>query len=253
MGKSARRTRAAKRAPTRKARKGRTRRGKKSVAREYLEAILVAVALALFLRTFVVQAFSIPTGSMENTLLVGDFLLANKIVYGARIPFTEARLPGFRDPEPGDIIIFEYPRNPARDFIKRVVAAPGQEVEIRDKILYVDGKRTIDPPLSKYMDPVILPVSSPGGIRDNMRLRRVPAGHYFVMGDNRDNSEDSRYWSFLDKGRIRAKANIIYWSWAPDSAAPKFENLLSIPKMALYNLIHGFGRVRWSRIGRTVE
>ena len=240
-------------APTRKARKGRSRRGKKSVAREYLEAILVAVALALFLRTFVVQAFSIPTGSMENTLLAGDFLLANKIIYGARIPFTDLRLPGFRNPEPGDIVIFEYPINPDRDFIKRVVAGPGQEVEIRDKILYVDGKRTIDPPLSKYTDPVILPVSSPGGVRDNMRLARVPEGHCFVMGDNRDNSEDSRYWGFLEKRRIRAQANIIYWSWAPDREAPAFEGILSIPKVAVYNLIHGFGRARWSRIGRMVK
>ena len=253
MGKSARRKRAARKAPTRKARQGRSRGGKKSVAREYLEAILVAVALALFLRTFVVQAFSIPTGSMENTLLIGDFLLANKIVYGARIPFTDARLPGFRNPEPGDIVIFEYPKNPERDFIKRVVAGPGQEVEIRDKILYVDGKRTVDPPLSKYVDPVILPFSSSGGDRDNKRLARVPEGHYFVMGDNRDNSEDSRYWGFLEKERIRAQANIIYWSWAPDPGAPSFENILSIPKIAVYNLIHGFGRARWSRIGRIVK
>ncbi|MCY3766195.1 MAG: signal peptidase I [Gemmatimonadetes bacterium] len=223
------------------------------MAREYLEAILVAVALALFLRTFVVQAFSIPTGSMENTLLIGDFLLANKIVYGARIPFTDVRLPGFRNPEPGDIVIFEYPKNPERDFIKRVVAGPGQKVEIRDKILYVDGKRTVDPPLSKYVDPVILPVSTPGGARDNMQLSRVPEGHYFVMGDNRDNSEDSRSWGFLEKRRVRAQANIIYWSWAPDSGAPAFENVLSIPKIAVYNLIHGFGRARWSRLGRIVK
>ena len=223
------------------------------MAREYLEAILVAVALALFLRTFVVQAFSIPTGSMENTLLIGDFLLANKIVYGARIPFTDARLPSFRNPEPGDVVIFEYPKNPERDFIKRVVAGPGQEVEIREKILYVDGKRTVDPPLSKYVDPVILPSSSSGGDRDNKRLARVPEGHYFVMGDNRDNSEDSRYWGFLEKERIRAQANIIYWSWAPDPGAPAFEDILSIPKIAVYNLVHGFGRARWSRIGRIVK
>lgn len=253
MVKTARRTRSRKKGPVRKARKGSTRKGKKSVAREYLEAILVAVALALFLRTFVVQAFSIPTGSMENTLLIGDFLLANKIVYGARIPFTDARLPGFRNPEPGDIVIFEYPKNPERDFIKRVVAGPGQEVEIRDKILYVDGKRTVDPPLSKYVDPVILPFASSGGDRDNKRLARVPEGHYFVLGDNRDNSEDSRYWGFLEKERIRAQANIIYWSWAPDPGAPAFENILSIPKIAVYNLIHGFGRARWSRIGRIVK
>ena len=253
MVKPVRRKRAGKKAPTRKARKGKTGRGKKSVAREYLEAILMAVALALFMRTFVVQAFSIPSGSMENTLQVGDFLLANKFTYGARIPFTDARLPGFRNPGPGDIVIFEYPRDPDRDFIKRVVAGPGQNVEIRDKILYVDGKRTVDPALSKYADPVILPVSSPSGVRDNMQLARVPEGHYFVMGDNRDNSEDSRYWGFLEKKRIRAQANIIYWSWAPDPGAPEFKNILSIPRMAIYNLLHGFGRARWSRIGRMVK
>ena len=134
-----------------------------------------------------------------------------------------------------------------------MVAGPGQEVEIRDKILYVDGKRTADPPLSKYADPVILPVSSPSGVRDNMRLARVPHGHYFVMGDNRDNSEDSRYWGFLEKNRIRAQANVIYWSWAPDPEAPEFKNVLSIPGMAFYNLLHGFGRARWSRVGRMVK
>ena len=134
-----------------------------------------------------------------------------------------------------------------------MVAGPGQEVEIRDKILYVDGKRTVDPPLSKYVDPVILPSSSSGRDRDNKRLARVPEGHYFVMGDNRDNSEDSRYWGFLEKERIRAQANIIYWSWAPDPGAPAFEDILSIPKIAVYNLIHGFGRARWSRIGRIVK
>lgn len=215
---------------------------------EYIKAIIFAIALALIIRTFVVQAFRIPSGSMEDTLLVGDFLLANKFIYGAQIPFTNARLPAFRDPEPNDVIIFQYPEDPSRDFIKRVVAGPGQTVEIRDKILFVDGKRTVDPAKSKYVDPRIINNNDPGSIRDTYGPTLVPKGHYFVMGDNRDNSQDSRYWGHLNRELIHGKAFIMYWSWAP-----VYEGLLSIPNILFYNAVKFLARTRWTRIGMLIK
>jgi signal peptidase I len=190
---------------------------------------------------------------MEDTLLVGDFLLASKFLYGAKVPFTDWRLPAIREPQSGDIVIFQYPLDPGRDFVKRCVAVPGQTVEIRNKILFVDGKRAIDPPRSKYTDPRILPRESPSGIRDSFGPAVVPPGHFFMMGDNRDNSEDSRYWGFLPYRLIRGKAVILYFSWAPDEEAPEYRNLGSVPKMVLYNLVHFPGRIRWGRIGLLVK
>ena len=224
-----------------------------SVTAEYIKAIVFAIVLALFIRTFVVQAFRIPSGSMEDTLLIGDFLLANKFIYGAQIPFTNTRLPALRDPQPNDVIIFQYPEDPSRDFIKRVVAGPGQTVEIRNKILFVDGKRTIDPAKSKYVDPRIINSHEPGSMRDNFGPAIVPKGHYFVMGDNRDNSEDSRYWGYLNKELIHGKAFILYWSWAPDDNAPTYSSLVSIPSMLFYNVLHFPSRTRWTRIGMLIE
>jgi signal peptidase I len=223
------------------------------VAREYFEAILLAVALALVLRTFVIQAFRIPSASMEDTLLVGDFLLANKFLYGAKVPFTDWRLPAIREPRPGDIIIFQYPREPGRDFVKRCVAGPGQRVEVRNKVLFVDGERAVDPPRSKYTDVRVFKRGSNHGNRDNFGPASVPPGHYFMMGDNRDNSEDSRSWGFLPYGLIKGKAFILYGSWAPDPEAPAYTGVLSVPGMVLYNLIHFPRRVRWGRIGSLVR
>ncbi len=255
MGKRATRKRPGSTSPrsTRRRTGSARRKGKKSVAREYFEAILLAVVLALFLRTLVIQAFRIPSASMEDTLLVGDFLLANKFLYGARVPFTGWRLPAVREPRPGDIIIFQYPREPDRDFVKRCVAGPGQTVEVRDKVLYVDGERTVDPPRSKYADPRVFKRGTRHGNRDNFGPATVPPGHYFVMGDNRDNSEDSRSWGFLPHGLIRGKAFILYGSWAPDPQAPAYTGLVSVPGMVLYNLIHFPQRVRWGRIGSLVR
>lgn len=226
---------------------------KGSVTAEYIKAIALAFALALFIRTFVVQAYRIPSGSMEDTLLVGDFLLANKFIYGVQVPFIESRLPALREPALGDVVIFQYPGDPNRDFVKRIVALPGQTVEVRDKVLYVNGKRTIDPPKSKYVDPHILKKNSPGGMRDNFGPEAVPEGHFFVMGDNRDNSEDSRYWGYLPRQMVRGQALMLYWSWAPDANAPAYRSLASIPGMALYNLIHLPNRTRWGRIGTWVR
>ena len=190
---------------------------------------------------------------MEDTLLVGDFLLAGKFTYGPKVPFTNWRLPGLRRPEAGDIVIFQSPHDPDRDFVKRCVAGPGQTVEIRNKVLYVDGERTVDPPRSKYTDPGVFAEGAAQGRRDNYGPVTVPQGHYFMMGDNRDNSDDSRYWGYLPFKHVKAKAIVLYWSWAPDPVAPGYANLFSIPKMLVYNVFHFFQRVRWSRIGKLLS
>jgi signal peptidase I len=253
MGKSPTKRTSKKAGTARKRRTPRRGRGKKPVTREYVEAILLAVALALFLRTFVVQAFRIPSSSMEDTLLAGDFLLASKVHYGAQIPFTDWRLPGFTTPAVGDVVIFQYPLDPERDFIKRCLGVAGQTVEIRNKALYIDGLRAVDPPRSKYSDPIIIPRESPNGVRDNFGPVAIPAGHLFVVGDNRDNSEDSRFWGFLPMKLVKAKATILYWSWAPDPRSPDYTGITSIPGIMAYSLPRFFERVRWSRICNWVQ
>jgi len=223
----------------------------KSRGRQYIEAIVVAVLLASVIRAFVIQGFRIPSGSMEDTLLIGDVLFANKFIYGAKVPFTGWRLPALSKPKQGDIVIFEYPGDPSTDFIKRCVATEGQVVHIVDKKLYVDGKRFRDPPGSKFGHPYIIPEGR--GSRDNFGPYKVPPGHLFMMGDNRDNSRDSRFWGPLAKEYVKGKGMVLYWSWRPDSRAPRFRSVLSAPKILAYNLIHLPQRVRWSRIGRIVR
>ncbi|MFC1723978.1 signal peptidase I [candidate division KSB1 bacterium] len=216
-----------------------TKPSKKNIWREYGEALAVAIVAALIIRAVVIQSYRIPTGSMEDTLLVGDFLLANKFVYGAKIPFIGVKLPAFKDPKQGDIIVFKYPLDPDISYIKRCVAVEGQTVEIKDKILYVDGRRYPDPVHSKFIDSHIYPkdhydpeIQPPGsGNRDNYGPVKVPEGYLFMMGDNRDNSLDSRYWGFLSKDLIVGEALILYFSW--DTNIP------------LYKI---FKKIRWSRI-----
>jgi len=185
-------------------------------AREYGSSILIAVALALLIRSTVVQAFYIPSGSMEDTLFVGDYLLANKFVYGApvEIPFKSEplfRFPALRDPSPGDIVIFRSLTDPGRDLIKRCVAVGGQSIQVIDKVLYVDGVAFPDPPDAKYEDSVVYPAASRSP-RDNFGPYTVPAEHFFMMGDNRDNSHDSRMFGPVPRNQIKGKAMIIYWS-----------------------------------------
>ncbi len=189
-------------------------KSKKNLLREYLEAIITALILALIIRTFVVQAFKIPSGSMIPTLLVGDHILVNKFIYGTQIPFTDKKIFIFRKPQRGDIIVFKYPENPKKDFIKRVVAIEGDVIEEKDKALYLNGKRIIEPYAYHYDKNV-----RPNGFdpRDNFGPLAVPKGKVFVMGDNRDQSYDSRYWGFVDLEDIKGKALIIYWSWDPDN------------------------------------
>ncbi len=226
---------------------------KKSVLREYIESFAVALILALIIKCSVVEAYKIPSGSMEDTLLIGDFLLANKFIYGSKIPLLPVHLPALREPKPGDIVIFKYPRNPKVNYIKRCVAVEGQTVEIREKLLYVDGKRIPDPPMGKYTDSSFR--AKGRDPRDNFGPYEVPKGYLFMMGDNRDNSADSRYWGPLPRELVLGKAMIIHWSWAADPNAPAVtsEDLLSLPKNVFYNIIHFPNRVRWNRIGDIIR
>ena len=194
----------------------------KSLLREYLDTAIYAVVLTLVLRVFVVQAFRIPSESMVPTLLVGDFLFVNKFEYGAKVPFTHFRLPGITRPHPGDVIVFQYPQDPSRDYIKRCVATGGQTVEVKDKNLYVEG-RPREEPYVQHSDAVVRPASIDP--RDNFGPYTVPPGNLFMMGDNRDNSNDSRYWGPVDFDLVRGKAMFIYWSWDGDRNWPRFQRL----------------------------
>ena len=208
----------------------RARARTKSAVREYIEAIVLAVILTVVIRGLVIQAFRIPTGSMEDTLQVGDFLFVNKMIYGSEIDigwqgqrFVYFRFPAIREPKQGDIIVFRFPEDPARDFIKRCVAVGGQEVEIRDKVLYVDGKPR-EEPYVMHKDPRVIPRETTQ--RDNFGPYVVPQGHLFMMGDNRDNSHDSRFWGALPRDLVKGQAMILYWSWDEDRRMPRFERLL---------------------------
>ena len=182
----------------------------KSKIQEYIEAIIIAVLIAVFVRTFVVQAYKIPSRSMVPTLLVGDHLLVNKFIYGVKIPFLRNTLLPITDPKRGDIVVFIYPNDRSKDFIKRVIGVAGDKIEIRNKKIFINGKEYSDS-YGIYSDSVIYPASLQP--RDNFGPVTVPPESLFVMGDNRDESADSRYWGFVDLQDVEGKALIIYWSW----------------------------------------
>ena len=201
----------------------------KSTLREYVEAIVLAILLTVVIRGLIVQAFRIPTGSMENTLLVGDFLFVNKLVYGSEIDIGAGghriiyyRFPAIRQPHRGDVIVFRYPDDPSRDFIKRCVAVEGQTLEIRDKVLYINDVPQKEPYVIHSDDRIIPREIS---ARDNFGPTVVPRGHIFMMGDNRDNSHDSRFWGPLPLNLIKGKAMILYWSWDAEKGAPRLNRL----------------------------
>ena len=183
----------------------------RSITRDYVEAIAWAVAITLGLRTFVIQAFRIPSESMCDTLLVGDFLFVSKLDYGAKIPFTHMRLPGLHAPRRGEVIVFQWPEDPSKDFIKRCIATGGQTVEVRHKQVYVDGVRQTEP----YVKHTIAS-EDPAGYtpRDNYSPPTVPPGELFMMGDNRDNSNDSRFWGTVPMDLVKGRALFIYFSTA---------------------------------------
>jgi len=208
---------------------------KKSVFREYFEAIIIAIILALFIRTFIVQAFKIPSGSMLPTLLIGDHLLVNKFQYGIRMPVTGQLLIPISQPQQGDIIVFRFPKDRSIDYIKRVIGTPGDTVEIREKKVYVNGNAIEDPHAHLSSATILGADASP---RDNFGPILVPEGRFFVMGDNRDNSYDSRFWGFVDERDILGKAFILYWSWDSDTPLFSLERLSSIRWGRLADLIN---------------
>jgi signal peptidase I len=233
----------------------RPRRVAASVGRwtwEWVKSLVIAFALFLLIRTFVIEAFRIPTASMENTLLVGDFLLVNKAVYGAQVPGTGMRLPALGDPALGDIVVFTPPHEPDKNYVKRLVGAPGDTLEMRDKVLLRNGD-PVHEVYARHGDP--LDVHSPGmrwqldyllrledrvhyrPTRDNWGPLVVPDGRYFVLGDNRDDSEDSRYWGFVDAAAIKGKPLFVYYSFNP-------QTLRQAPWLT---------EIRWDRIGGLID
>jgi len=199
----------------------------KSRLRENIEALVLAIVLALFIRAFIVQAFKIPSGSMKDTLQIGDHILANKFIYGVKLPYFNITIIPYKKPQRGDIVIFKFPQDPKKDFIKRTIGIQGDIIEIRNKEVYVNKKR-LEHDYAIYTDLHIIPESMQP--RDNLGPVTVPENSLFVMGDNRDHSYDSRFWGFVDLKDVKGKAFIIYWSWDSDN----------------------FG-VRWNRIGKILR
>jgi signal peptidase I len=203
----------------------------KSKTREYAESLIIALIIAFFVRSFFIQAFKIPSSSMEPTLLIGDHLLVNRMSYVMKVPFTDHVIWDIGKPRRGEVVVFRYPVDTSKDFIKRVIATEGERVEIKDKVIYVNGKKIQDP-WASFSDKTIIPgFLSP---KDNMPPVIVPKDSYFVMGDNRDKSLDSRFWGFVRKDLFVGKALILYFSW--DGSSP--------------DLTH---YVRWDRIGKLIH
>jgi signal peptidase I len=203
---------------------------KKSFLKDYLQPVLIALALFLFIRAFVVQAFEIPSGSMEPTLLVGDYILVNKFIYGIRIPYTDIRVFPLEKPRRGDVIVFIYPVDPSKDFIKRVIGTEGEKVQIIDNKIYINDKQISDPwGYFRKIGPEWYLKSI-----ENYGPVVVPKDSLFVMGDNRDNSEDSRFWGFLPLDDVLGKAMVIYFSWDAQAESP-------------------WDKVRWARIGKLIH
>ena len=222
----------------------------KSTAREYFESIVIAVILALFVRTFVFQAFKIPTASMENNLLIGDHLLVNKFVLGPTASPIERALLPIGTIHRGDVLVFKYPVDPSRDFIKRVIGLPGETLQVKAKKVYINGQ-PLDEPYAHYIVssvPEEYREVTSQDVLENYGPVTVPENHYFMMGDNRDNSADSRFWGFLDRDLIKGRALVIYWSYEADredyeqeSAGAMIERLASV-------FLHFFTRTRWDRM-----
>ena|SRR5665213_2678113 len=224
---------------------------RKSTLREYFESIVIAVILALFIRTFVVQAFKIPTGSMEENLLIGDHLLVNKFVFGPSESRLERLLLPLGTIKRHDIIVFKYPEEPDRDFIKRVIGLPGETVEVREKKVYINGQ-ALDEPYAHYLEPAAVPSElhevTSIDVRDHYGPVTVPPDQYFMMGDNRDNSADSRYWGFLRRDYIKGKALVIYWSYEAGREDYEDEGTEATLKGMGSVFVHFFTRTRWDRM-----
>jgi len=237
---------------------------------EWLRSVVIALTLFFVVRSFFIEAFKIPTGSMEGTLMVGDFLLVNKLVYGAELPFTGVKLPAIRQPQRGDVIVFQWPVDRSKNFVKRIVGLPGDTLEMRQGNLFLNGKPKREPYVSHTspgMDvsddefnwqlayllganqPVKSPPRSPLSVsplearpgyhptRNNWGPLVVPPGNYFVLGDNRDNSLDSRYWGWVADSLVRGQPLVVYYSYSPDGAVR----------------LDWLTRVRWKRFGEMIQ
>ncbi len=225
----------------------------KSTLREYFESICVAVILALFIRTFVVQAFKIPTGSMEENLLIGDHLLVNKMLYSPAGSSLEETLGPVRDVERQDVVVFKYPLEPDRDFIKRVIGLPGESVRIENKRVYINGE-----PLEEDYVFFTEPPGEGNEVfydfrRDNMPEIEVPDRHYFVMGDNRDNSHDSRFWGTLPRELVKGRALIVYWSYDAPKEAYLATGWLENAKEWVSVVFNFRKNTRWKRFFHLVQ
>jgi len=240
---------------------------------EYAKSILIAVLLALLIKATVVEAYHVPSGSMETTIMTGDYLIGNRFIYGIKIPFLDVRLPAFRQPQRGDIIIFRPHYNPHENFVKRLIAVPGDTVQLINKQVYINGELYEDSVFTQFISSRIVPKNAPVGdpynrafreygvsndgyrpyrpFRDNSEKIIVPESKYFVMGDNRDNSLDSRMWGFIDRDCILGKVLIVLWSWdTEDPKAPQvnMRNPLTLVSNLGYNVLHFPHRMRWDRI-----
>ena len=229
---------------------------KKSLIREYAEALVIAFILAVIIKFFLFQAFSIPSGSMEQTLLIGDYLLVNKLSYGIRNPWDNKVLIPTGTPQRGDVAVFIFPQDPSKDYIKRVIGLPGDKIQIVNKKVLINGK-PYETPQAHYEDSLIIPApQSPiESARDNFGPVVVPPDAYFCMGDNRDRSYDSRFWGFVPMNNFRGKAMIIYFSWAGNhhggflrAFAGGLEGLISHLSWNSQDF-----RIRWDRLGRVIN
>jgi len=211
----------------------------KQIFHRWLEIIILAILFTLLLRAYAIQAYKIPTITMENTLLQGDYTIGEKITYK------------LRSPQRGEILVFKYPLNRDKIFIKRCIAVPGDTVVVRDKLLYINGNAVPDYPGVKYTDPELL--SAIYSNRDNCGPIIVPYGYIFVMGDNRDKSSDSRFWGSLPLKNIEAKPIFLYFSIAPDTDVPEWNSPLSLFPIAFHYILNFPLRIRWSRIGKPIN
>jgi signal peptidase I len=227
------------------------------VAREYLEALLIAFVFAIFTRTYVFQAFTIPSGSMEENLLIGDHILVNKFIYGPALCRLERLLLPLRAVRRGDVVVFRWPVDPSRDYIKRAMGLPGDVVQLSNKRLYINGSPAADETYTHHEDPVTYPggsATSGGQPRDNFGPVRVPPRRYFCLGDNRDNSRDSRFWGMVPAGHLRGRALIVYWSFAGEpSDVGEWPGSTGLMQRIARLGPDFFSHTRWERTGRIVR
>jgi signal peptidase I len=231
----------------------------KSLLREYLEALLIAVVFATFARTWVVQAFKIPSGSMEKNLLIGDHILVNKFIYGPTVSRLEEIFLPVRKVRRGDVVVFKFPEDPTRDFIKRCMGLPGDTLRIEDRDLYINEKFVDDSAVTYYADRD--PDATPREIllrprrlhRPDFGPKTVPAGSYFCMGDNRDNSNDSRYWGAVPENYLKGRAFMVYWSFESEYDSLDWPGVAGKLRQVAGVAANFFTQTRWDRTFRIVR